>query len=102
MTAKKIDFEKYLQCCYEYFQEDENKQKSHSPTPILEGDDEDMHDDDFDDMGNMSECEGDRTLSETKIRLDEDDEGYEEEEPGMLSYDCLLQGLLFVNFHATK
>lgn len=68
-------------------QEDENKQKSHSPTPILEGDDEDMHDDDLDldDIGNMSECEGDKTLSETKIRLDEDDEGYEEEEPGMLS-----------------
>ncbi|XP_037051066.1 muscle calcium channel subunit alpha-1 isoform X2 [Bradysia coprophila] len=64
-------------------EEDENKPKSHSPTPILEGDDEDMHDDDLDldDMGNMSECEGDKTLSETKIRLDEDDEGYEEEEP---------------------
>lgn len=48
-----------------------------------------MHDDDMDgdDMGNMSECEGDETLSETKIRLDEDDEGYEEEEQGRSHLD---------------
>lgn len=72
------------------FQEDENKPKSHSPTPILDGEDEDMHDEDLDgdDMGNMSECEGDETLSETKIRLDEDDEGYEEDEQGMIYFDC--------------
>ncbi len=51
----------------------------------MEGDDEDMHDDDLDvdDMGNTSDFEGEKTLSETKIRLDEDDEGYEEEE-GMI------------------
>lgn len=75
--------------CYISFQEDENKPKSHSPTPILDGD-EDMHDDDLDadDMGNMSECEGDETLSETKIRLEEDDEGYEDEEQGMTRLDC--------------
>lgn len=81
-----------LQYCYQFnFQEDENKPKSHSPTPILEGDEEDMRDDDLDadDMGNMSECEGEKTLSETKIRLDEDDEGYEEEDPGMISLDCI-------------
>lgn len=49
-------------------------------------DDDDMHDDelDVDDMGNVSDCEGDKNLSDAKIRLDEDDEGYEEEEPGTI------------------
>lgn len=83
-------FELHLQLLI-IVQEDENKVKSHSPTPIMGGDDEDHDDDlDVDDMGNMSECDGEKTLSEMKIRLDDDDEGYEEEDPGMNILDYKL------------
>lgn len=101
-----------------FLQEDENKAKSHSPTPILDDRDDDMlHDDEDleleDDLEDMEEnlyvvrcfqhtslqrcflnCKlnkcvlvfrsenDEEAMSETKIRLEDDDEGYDDDNQG--------------------
>ncbi|XP_055313578.1 muscle calcium channel subunit alpha-1 isoform X5 [Sitodiplosis mosellana] len=56
--------------------EDENKSKSHSPTPMLD-DLDDLHDIEIDDIDENFRSD-EESFSETKIRL-EDDEGYEDD-----------------------
>lgn len=62
-------------------EDEEQKPKSRSPTPILEDDDEDLMGDEFCDVeeGNMSERD-DETVSDTKIHLDDDEEEYDDDD----------------------
>lgn len=81
-------------------EEEDEKQKSHSPTPMIENDNEIMEDDrdGQDDMDNMTEEHDDmddencETESATKIQFPED----VDETDGMEDYDDIdRQGILF-------
>lgn len=64
-------------------EDEEQKPKSRSPTPILEDEDDDLMGDEFCDVeeGNMSERD-DETVSDTKIHLDDDDEEEYDDDDG--------------------
>lgn len=69
-------------------EDEEQKPKSRSPTPILEDDDDDLMGEEFCDVeeGNMSERD-DETVSDTKIHLDDDEEEYDDDD-GKIDFFC--------------
>lgn len=60
-------------------QDEETKPKSHSPTPILDGDE--AMEDDRGELGTGSERD-EEEMSEAKIDMDGGDEGYDEDDQG--------------------
>ncbi|XP_055922391.1 voltage-dependent calcium channel type D subunit alpha-1 isoform X4 [Eupeodes corollae] len=64
---------------------DENKQKSHSPSPNMDGEEDEGMDENGRDLEDEENMDEEETLSEMKIRLDNEDYEEEQEEDGIVS-----------------